>query len=147
MDKEAYFTRGQEIVRRLNELTYEAYFVGGVVRDYLLKKDFTDIDIATSATPEQIYQEFPTVDMTYASRGCVTFTEGEFKYEISTFKEETYLNRTRNPNMIHFSMHLMEDINRRDFTINAIAMTDNLDIVDLCGGKKDLEKKTIRVIG
>ncbi len=147
MDKEAYFTRGQEIVRRLNELTYEAYFVGGVVRDYLLKKDFTDIDIATSATPEQIYQEFPTVDMTYASRGCVTLTEGEFKYEISTFKEETYLNRTRNPNMIHFSMHLMEDINRRDFTINAIAMTDNLDIVDLCGGKKDLEKKTIRVIG
>ena len=67
MDKEAYFTRGQEIVRRLNELTYEAYFVGGVVRDYLLEKDFTDIDIATSATPEQIYQEFPTVDMTVLS--------------------------------------------------------------------------------
>ena len=147
MDKEAYFTRGQEIVRRLNELTYEAYFVGGVVRDYLLKKDFSDIDIATSATPEQVYQEFPNVDMTYANRGCVTLVECEFKYEISTFKEETYLNRSRNPNMVHFSMNLMEDVNRRDFTINALAMTDNLDIVDLCNGKKDLEKKTIRAIG
>ena len=147
MDKKAYFARGQEIVKRLNDLTYEAYFVGGVVRDYLMGVEFSDIDIATSATPEQLLLEFPNLDMRFASNGCCVLREGEFVYEINTFREETYLNRTRKPSQVHFSMNLREDVKRRDFTINALAMTENLDVVDLTNGQKDLKMKKIRFIG
>lgn len=147
MDKKAYFARGQEIVKRLNDLTYEAYFVGGVVRDYLMGVEFSDIDIATSATPEQLLQEFPDIDMRFASNGCCVLREGEFVYEINTFREETYLNRTRKPSQVHFSMNLTEDVKRRDFTINALAMTENFDVVDLANGKKDIKTKKIRFIG
>ena len=112
MDKKAYFARGQEIVKRLNDLTYEAYFVGGVVRDYLMGVEFSDIDIATSATPEQLLLEFPNLDMRFASNGCCILREGEFVYEINTFREETYLNRTRKPSQVHFSMNLREDVTR-----------------------------------
>ena len=70
-----YFVRGLSIIERLNENLFEAYFVGGVVRDLLLKLPFNDIDIATSATPDQVKKLFPDVDMKFAEYGSVTLKE------------------------------------------------------------------------
>ena len=85
-----YFVRGLSIIEKLNENLFEAYFVGGVVRDLLLKLPFNDIDIATSATPEQVKKMFPEVDMRFADQGSVTLREGPMTFEITTFREEAY---------------------------------------------------------
>lgn len=147
MDQRVYLEKGQAILRRLHELTYEAYFVGGMVRDYLLGLDFVDIDIATSATPQEIAKFFPNVDMEYADDGCAVIKDGEYEFEVSTFKKEEYASISRHPSTKYYSTNLADDIERRDYTVNALAMTENLKIIDLCKGQKDLKRKTIRVIG
>lgn len=147
MDQKKYLEKGQAILRRLHELTYEAYFVGGMVRDYLLGNEFIDIDIATSATPQEIAKFFPNVNMDYASDGCVIIKDGEYEFEVSTFKREEYATISRHPSTKYYSTNLSDDIERRDFTINALAMTENLKVIDLCKGQKDLKRKKIRVIG
>lgn len=147
MDQREYLEKGQAILRRFHELTYEAFFVGGMVRDYVLKCDFVDIDIATSATPQEIAKFFPNVDMEFASDGCVIIQDGEYEFEVSTFKKEEYVSISRHPSTKYYSTNLADDIERRDYTINALAMTQNLKVIDLCQGLKDLKRKTIRVIG
>lgn len=146
MNQQEYLQKGIAIIERLHQLTYQAYFVGGMPRDYILKKDFVDIDIATSATPSAIKLAFPSASMEFAEDGCVVIRDGEYSFEVSTFREETYT-VSRHPSSKYYSQSLLVDINRRDFTINAIAMTNNLKIVDLCKGTRDLRFKTIRVIG
>lgn len=146
MEQRAYFERGIEIIRRLNELTYEAYLIGGVVRDYLLELPFNDIDIATSATPAQILEAFPTAFVKTAELGCITLVEEVGTFEITTFRLEEYTS-IRKPSQIHYSTKLLDDIPRRDFTINGLAMTASKKIIDLCDGKKDLKKKKIKTIG
>lgn len=147
MDQREYLEKGQAILRRFHELTYEAYFVGGIVRDYILGRDFVDIDIATSATPQEIVKFFPNVNMEYASDGCVLIKDGEYVFEVSTFKREEYASISRHPSTKYYSSNLADDIERRDYTVNALAMTEKLKIVDLCKGQKDLKRKKIRVIG
>lgn len=147
MNQREYLEKGQAILKRFHELTYEAFFVGGMVRDYILKCDFTDIDIATSATPQEIVKFFPNVDMEFASDGCVVIKEGEYEFEVSTFKKEEYASISRHPSAKYYSTNLADDIERRDYTINALAMTQNLKVIDLCKGLKDLKRKVVRVIG
>lgn len=147
MDQKEYLEKGQAILRRFHELTYEAYFVGGVVRDYVLKNNFVDIDIATSATPQEVCKFFPNVDMEFSSDGCVIIKDGEYEFEVSTFKREEYASISRHPSIKYYSTNLADDIDRRDYTINALAMTENLKVIDLCKGLKDLKRKRIQVIG
>lgn len=147
MNYQEYLEKGQAILRRFHELTYEAYFVGGMVRDYVLKVDFVDIDIATSATPQEVQKFFPDVDMEFAGDGCVIVKDGEYEFEVSTFKREEYGSVSRHPTIKYYSTNLADDISRRDFTINALAMTEKLKVIDLCNGLKDLKRKRIRVIG
>lgn len=147
MDQREYLEKGQAILRRFHELTYEAYFVGGIVRDYILGRDFVDIDIATSATPQEIAKFFPNVNMEYASDGCVLIKDGDYVFEVSTFKREEYASISRHPSTKYYSSNLADDIERRDYTVNALAMTEKLKIVDLCKGQKDLKRRKIRIIG
>lgn len=141
-----YQEKGFAIIRKLVEYTYEAYLIGGVVRDYLLKVPFVDIDITTSATPEQILELFPEADLTYQKLGVTTLKWDEDRFEITTFREESY-DRPRHPEKIHFSKKLTSDVFRRDFTVNALAQTENGHIVDLVKGTRDVKKHLIRQIG
>ncbi len=147
MNQNLYFQRGIQIITKLNEITPQAYLVGGVVRDYLLKIPFNDIDIATSATPEQVLALFPNAIQEFADYGCITIKEGDMIFEITTFREEVYAKQSRKPSEIHYSKKLQDDINRRDFTINALAMPKSLVLVDLVNGERDLKNKVIRSIG
>lgn len=144
--QEQYLEKGLEIVKTLNSFTYQAYLVGGVVRDYIMDNEFVDIDIATNATPEQIQAIYPNVNMEYQHLGCVTLKLDGFIFEISTFKEEVYT-EARKPSKVYYAQNLIDDVKRRDFTINALALTDNLKVVDLVNGQKDIKKKRIKVIG
>ncbi|HRU49542.1 MAG: CCA tRNA nucleotidyltransferase [Bacilli bacterium] len=145
MDQNAYFEKGLAIVRRLNECTYEAYLVGGIVRDFLMHMPFTDIDIATSATPEQILEVFPDASTEYMTMGTMSVRLDGYKFEIATFRSEVYT-VSRKPSEIHYSLKLQDDIMRRDFTINGLGMSASQKIIDFCGGKKDLQKGIIRTI-
>ena len=142
-----YFNKALEILSLLNEKTYEAYIVGGAVRDLYLNMDFNDIDIATNATPQTIKSLFSNcdVDMQYEHLGSVILKIDGFKYEITTFRSEEYVKHRLKS--VHYSKKLIEDVQRRDFSINALAMTLNQEIIDLVKGQKDIEKKTIRIIG
>ncbi len=142
-----YFKRGLEIISILKSKMYEAYIVGGAVRDFILNVDFKDIDIATSATPQEVIDVFKdlNIDDTYASLGSVVIRESGFNYEITTFRNEEYVKYKIKD--VHYSKKLVEDIIRRDYTINAFALTPNLTIVDLVDGKTDLQKGIVRIIG
>ena len=144
--KEQYLNKGLEIVKILNSFTYQAYLVGGVVRDYIMHNDFIDVDIATNATPTQIKEIFPNVNMEYQHLGCVTLKVDDYVFEISTFKEEVY-EKTRKPSKIYYAQNLIDDVKRRDFTVNALALTDTLKVVDLVKGQKDIKRKIVRCIG
>ena len=146
MNQEQYLKRGIEIVKTLTSFTYQAYLIGGVVRDYLMNNEFNDIDIATNATPEQVQELFPQVKMEYAHLGFVTLKEDGATFEISTFREEVY-DKPRKPSKIYYANNLVDDVKRRDFTINALALTDKYEVVDLVKGQKDLKRKRIRIIG
>ena len=142
-----YFDKALEILSLLNEKTYEAYIVGGAVRDLYLNIEFNDIDIATNATPQAIQSLFSNyeVDMQYEHLGSVILKIDGFKYEITTFRNEEYVkHHLKN---VHYSKKLIDDVMRRDFTINALAMPLNTEVIDLVNGQKDLDNKVIRIIG
>lgn len=141
-----YFLRGLEILELLNSKMYEAYFIGGVVRDYLLGVEFKDIDIATSATPKEVLELLPKGDGRFSELGCVEIREGEMIFQITTFRDEKLVT-TRKTKNIHYSKKLIDDVLRRDFSINALALSANLKVIDVINGKKDLKKGLINVIG
>lgn len=142
-----YFQRGLEIISILKSKMFEAYIVGGAVRDFILDVDFKDIDIATSATPSEVIELFKNcnIDDTYASLGCVVIREYGFNYEITTFRDEEYVKCKIKD--VHYSKKFAEDVIRRDYTINALALTPNLTIIDQVEGKADLQKGIVRIIG
>ena len=141
-----YFIRGLEIVQRLVEKMHEAYIVGGAVRDYLLDKEFTDIDIATSATPEELVKIFPDANTRFSDMGCIELTEDNMVFQITTFRDEQFVT-SRKTNDIHYSKKLTDDVFRRDFTVNGLALSSNLNVIDIIDGVKDVKKKVVRVIG
>lgn len=142
-----YFEKALEILSVLNEKAYEAYIVGGAVRDLFLEIDFNDIDIATNATPQIIQSLFPDcdVDMQYEHLGSVVLKVDGFRYEITTFRNEEYVKHKLKS--VHYSKKLVDDIQRRDFTINALAMSLNQNIIDVVNGQRDLKLKTVKIIG
>ncbi len=137
----------RKVLKVLNEKGHEAYFVGGFVRDYLLELPTEDIDITTSATPQEVMSYFINSKPTGLKFGTVTVFVDRQAYEVTTFrKEANYLNY-RHPGKIEYSDSIEEDLKRRDFTINALAMGLNNEIIDLFHGRSDLENKIIRAIG
>lgn len=142
-----YFQKALEILSVLNEKSYEAYIVGGAIRDLYLNIDFNDIDIATNATPQVLNKLFSAyeVDMEYEHLGSVVLKIDNFRYDVTTFRSEEYIKHRIKS--VHYSTKLIDDIQRRDFTINALAMSLNQNIIDIAKGEKDLKKKTVRIIG
>ncbi|MBI3458865.1 HD domain-containing protein, partial [Candidatus Azambacteria bacterium] len=141
----------QSILEKLIKAGFEAYIVGGCVRDLLLKKEPKDWDITTSAQPEEILALFP--DSFYENKfGTVGVkTDSVIKawgvVEITTFRtEEKYTDR-RHPDQVVFAKTLKEDLGRRDFTINALALDYEFRVVDPFGGQSDLENKIIKAVG
>lgn len=140
MDKEI-----KKILKKIESNGYEAYIVGGFVRDFLLHKPTTDVDICTNALPKDILRIFD-IKKENPMYGSIKLTTKKYNYDITTYrKEENYKNRK--PETITYVNNLIDDIKRRDFTINALCMNSDGTIIDLLGGREDVNNKIIRVIG
>ncbi|MCK9471290.1 MAG: CCA tRNA nucleotidyltransferase [Bacilli bacterium] len=126
---------------------YEAYVVGGAVRDYLMGMTPHDFDLSTNATPidvKKVFKSYFVID-TGIKHGTVSVMIDKHLLEITTYRFEEEYTDYRRPNEVHFIKNIKEDLIRRDFTINAICF--NKDILDLVGGINDLNLKLIRAIG
>ena len=137
------------ILQKLADAGYEAYLVGGCVRDFLLGTVPSDFDITTSATPEETMAVFSAdrVIPTGIQHGTVTVLHDSMSAEITTYRTETTYADGRHPDSVSFSRNLADDLCRRDFTVNAMAMDMHGNIVDPYGGREDLAAKIIRAVG
>ncbi len=139
-----------EAVKVLHEITekgFQAYIIGGFVRDYLLGLESNDIDITTNATPKQLQEIFQEDVIMTTEYGSITIMKKNIRYEITTFRKEIKYQNHRKPIEIEYVDDLYTDLKRRDFTINSICMDENKEIYDFLNGKKDLKKKEINTIG
>ncbi|UQS82778.1 CCA tRNA nucleotidyltransferase [Bombilactobacillus folatiphilus] len=135
------------ILEKINAAGFEAYFVGGCVRDTLLDHQIHDVDLATSAYPQEVKMLFPHTADTGIEHGTVTIITDEQNYEITTFRTESGYQDYRRPQHVEFVRSLTEDLKRRDFTINALAMRTDGQVIDLFGGVQDLSQKKIKAVG
>lgn len=139
----------REIMIRIESAGYEAFVVGGSLRDILLGKEPHDWDVTTSALPETVASLFPDkhVIPTGLKHGTVTVvSEGE-PVEITTYRVDGEYTDSRRPNEVTFTRNIEEDLSRRDFTVNALAYNEKRGLLDLFGGRSDLENKIIRAVG
>lgn len=141
----------QSILNKLDKKGFDAYAVGGCVRDLLLKQEPNDWDITTKAKPEEIQKIFP--DNFYENKfGTVTVKakskkENLKEIEITTYRTEQSYTDKRHPDKISFTFNVEEDLSRRDFTINALALNKKGELLDLFDGQKDLDNKIIKAVG
>ncbi len=139
----------KEVIAQLKKAGFEAYIVGGCVRDFLLGNEPKDWDVTTNAKPEEIQEVFP--DSFYENNFLtVTVRTGSQKIpevEITTYRSEAKYSDKRHPDQVTFAKTLQEDLSRRDFTVNALAMDEKKKIVDSFEGQEDLKKKIIRTVG
>ena len=150
----------RKILEEIKGSGYEAFVVGGCVRDLLMKKEPKDWDITTNALPNQILSIFPqakyendfgTVLLPFRSEPEVRGEKGALKdvVEITTYRSEKGYSDRRHPDEIRFETELNKDLERRDFTVNALALNplEEVEIVDLFGGQKDIKEKILRAVG
>lgn len=133
------------LLRRIENNGYQAYIVGGYVRDFYMNKNNNDIDICTSATPTDLKRIFPNIVLN--NYGSLILTEDGIKYEITTFRKETKYVDNRYPEKIKYVKRLKTDIKRRDFTMNAICLNSNGNYIDYFNGKRDIDNKIIKAVG
>jgi tRNA nucleotidyltransferase (CCA-adding enzyme) len=126
---------------------FEAYLVGGCVRDHIMQRPIQDIDIATSASPAIVQSLFPKVIPTGLQHGTVTVLTAGSSYEVTTFRQETGYVDFRRPTDVVFVQSLIEDLARRDFTMNAMAIGRDGVLVDPFGGVRDIEARLVRCVG
>lgn len=135
------------IIHRLEEHGYEAYAVGGCVRDVMLGREPEDWDITTSAKPLQVKEIFPRTIDTGIQHGTVTVMVDHVGYEVTTYRIDGEYQDGRHPKEVAFTSNLHMDLERRDFTINAMAYNDQEGLVDVFDGMGDLQRKMIRCVG
>lgn len=138
----------ENIIDRLKEAGFKSFPVGGAVRDSLLSREVSDIDITTDARPEEIeevFKDFKLIDIGKRFGTIKVILKGE-AFEITTFRKESAYRDGRHPTEVSFSDNLTDDLERRDFTINAMAF-DKGEIIDPFGGRVDLSRKVIRAVG
>lgn len=137
----------KQVIRQLETAGFEAVFVGGAVRDALLGRPGHDVDVATSALPEEVKTVFgKTVDVGIAHGTILVLDAGE-PIEVTTYRTDGEYVDHRRPDGVIFVRSLEEDLKRRDFTMNAIAMRADEQIIDLYGGRDDIAKEVIRAVG
>ena len=135
------------ILETIEKAGYEAYFVGGSVRDTMLSKPIHDVDIATSAYPEEIKKIFKHTVDTGIEHGTVMILDHGTGYETTTFRTESTYTDFRRPDEVKFVRSLDEDLKRRDFTVNALALTKDGEVIDLFGGVQDMSAQILRAVG
>ncbi len=138
-----------EILRSLEKAGFEAYLVGGCVRDRLMGKAVHDVDMTTSALPEQVmdvFRDLKTIP-TGLKHGTVTVIYEGSQYEITTFRIDGGYTDSRRPDSVEFTPDIREDLARRDFTVNAIAMDADGNIVDPFCGEEDIRRSVIKCVG
>ena len=135
------------IIKKIRERGFEAFAVGGCVRDTLLGRTPGDWDITTSAKPEEVKEIFGKTVDTGLQHGTVTIIKNRKGYEVTTYRIDGEYRDGRHPDSVEFTSSLLEDLKRRDFTINAMAYSHETGIVDAFDGMGDLEKKVIRCVG
>lgn len=142
-------TKAEYIIDRLNNAGYEAFAVGGCVRDSILGIGISDVDITTSALPQQVKAVFSeeTVIETGIKHGTVTVLLEHLPFEITTYRTESGYSDQRHPDKVTFVSNIIDDLARRDFTINAIGYSPEKGIVDPFGGIEDIKNKIIRAVG
>lgn len=136
-----------QVVNALEQNGYEAVIVGGAVRDKLLNRASNDVDVATEAIPEQVKQVFKNTVDVGIEHGTILVVDCKPPVEVTTYRTESTYSDRRRPDQVQFVRSLAEDLKRRDFTINAMAMKANNEVVDLYGGREDLEASLIRAVG
>lgn len=137
----------RKIIETLETAGYEAYAVGGCVRDSILGRKPDDWDITTSAKPGEIKNLFPRTVDTGIKHGTVTVLLAGEGFEVTTYRIDGDYEDGRHPNEVTFTANLREDLRRRDFTINAMAYNDRSGLVDIYGGISDMENQVIRCVG
>ena len=137
------------LLDKLNQSSFEAYVVGGCVRDMLMGTSVHDYDITTSATPEEVKQVFAMyrVIETGIQHGTVTVLVENEPYEITTFRVESAYSDSRHPDSVQFTRSLTDDLSRRDFTVNAMAYNPIVGLIDPFKGQQDIENGILRCVG
>lgn len=136
-----------DIINELNQHGFEAYAVGGCVRDMILGREPEDWDITTSATPSEVKKIFRRTVDTGIQHGTVTVLMDKDHYEVTTYRLDGEYEDNRHPKEVSFTSNLTEDLKRRDFTINAMAYNEKEGVIDLFGGMEDIQKNLIRCVG
>ncbi|KNZ41819.1 CCA tRNA nucleotidyltransferase [Acetobacterium bakii] len=139
----------KKVIDKLESCGFSGYIVGGCVRDYLLGKTPKDFDMTTDATPEEVmkcFKDYRVIE-TGIAHGTVTVMLDGLSIEITTHRTETVYSDNRHPDTVSFSKNIMDDLSRRDFTMNAMAYHPRYGLIDLYGGAKDIEDKVIRCVG
>ncbi len=139
--------KAEYIIRTIQAAGFEAYVVGGCVRDSILGRLPQDWDITTSAKPEQVKALFPRTVDTGLQHGTVTVMQGREGFEVTTYRIDGEYEDSRHPKEVTFTSRLEEDLKRRDFTINAMAYNHEAGLVDIFGGMKDIKESVIRCVG
>ena len=141
-----------ELYLKLNkqfaEHGYKLYLVGGTVRDFLFGVELADMDAVTDATPEEMKAFLVDANYTFEKYGSVSIKpDKKVKFDITTMRAETSYQDSRHPSEIRFVKDLSIDVKRRDFTINALYLDENQKVIDYVNGQKDLQNRTLRMIG
>jgi len=135
------------IINKIEAAGFEAYAVGGCVRDSILGREPNDWDITTSALPHEVKELFSYTIDTGIQHGTVTIMCNHTGYEVTTYRIDGEYEDSRHPREVSFTSNLLEDLKRRDFTINAMAYNDKMGIVDAFGGVQDLQNGIIKAVG
>ena len=136
-----------KLLEKINNYGYKAYIIGGFPRDLYLKRSSNDVDICTDATPMELHKIFSEIITTNSEYGTVTILFENIKFEITTFRKELNYKDNRHPDKIEYVDSLEEDIIRRDFTINTLAIDKDGNQIDILNAKDDLDSKIIKMVG
>ncbi len=137
------------ILNKLKENDFEGFLVGGSIRDLLLGIPPHDFDISTNALPNEIlniFKDYKTLEVG-KTFGTIVVVQGDNRVEVTTYRRESEYLDGRRPSQVEFTYDLLEDLGRRDFTINALAYNKESGLIDYFNGRKDLEDKIIRTVG
>jgi tRNA nucleotidyltransferase (CCA-adding enzyme) len=136
-----------EVLKKIEDSGKEAYIVGGFVRDYLMGRNSLDVDICTNATPKELSTIFEGAIISSVDYGAVTLVYKKGRYELTTYRKEIRYDDHRRPAELEYIDNLLEDLKRRDFTVNTICMNSKGEIIDLLHAREDLNNRIIKMVG
>ena len=136
-----------KVLKKINSNGYQAYLVGGYPRDIYIGRNSMDFDICTSATPKQLKEIFGGTILPAEEYGSVTLIVNNLRFEITTFRKDIKYLNNRKPIEIEYVDNLLDDLKRRDFTMNTMCIDSNGNLIDLLDGKDDINNKVIRTVG